>query len=158
MLSISALALLAGCSNALVVDAAENASDPDCALPMLLMPNQIGELKKRNTTSQATTGWGEPASVILRCGVPEPAPTTDPCVTVDDVDWVQVRGDEDTWQFVTYGRSPAVEVLVTPSAVSGATALATVSPAVRGIEQTAQCVDAEDADRVEGEVPSEPTS
>jgi hypothetical protein len=75
-------------------------------------------------------------------------------VSVDDVDWVQVRAEEDTWQFVTYGRTPAVEVLVTPSVVSGATALASVSTAVGGIEQTAQCVDVQDAEEVEGEVPA----
>lgn len=146
--------VLTGCSSALVVDAAEDAANPDCALPILLMPDQIGDLEQRTTTSQGTTAWGEPASVIVRCGVPEPAPTTDPCVSVDDVDWVQVRADEDTWQFVTYGRTPAVEVLVTPSVVSGATALASVSTAVGGIEQTAQCVDVQDAEEVEGEVPA----
>ena len=146
--------VLTGCADALVVDAAEDAANPDCALPILLMPDQIGDLEQRTTSSQGTTAWGEPASVIVRCGVPEPAPTTDPCVTVDGVDWVQVRGDEDTWQFVTYGRSPAVEVLVTPTVVSGANALASVSSSVSEIEQTAQCVDAQDAEQVEGEVPA----
>ena len=83
--------VLTGCADALVVDAAEDAANPDCALPILLMPDQIGDLEQRTTSSQGTTAWGEPASVIVRCGVPEPAPTTDPCVTVDGVDWVQDR-------------------------------------------------------------------
>lgn len=138
-----------------MVEAADDADHPDCALPILLMPDEIGELSKRTTSSQGTRGWGEPASVIARCGVAEPAPTTDPCVNVDGVDWVQVRGDEDTWQFVTYGRSPAVEVLVTPSVVSGATALASLSSAVSEIEQTAQCVSVEDAEQVDAPVPAQ---
>ncbi|WP_198393710.1 DUF3515 domain-containing protein [Brevibacterium yomogidense] len=153
---LTAVVTLSGCTDVLVVDPAENAADPDCALPILLMPDEIGDLPQRTTSSQGTTGWGEPASVIVRCGVPEPAPTTDPCITVDDVDWVQVRAEEDTWQFVTYGRSPAIEVLVTPSVVSGATALASVSSAVKDIEQTAACVAAEDAEQVEEDVPAQP--
>lgn len=153
--TIAAIVTLSGCTGVLVVDAAENAADPDCALPILLMPDQIGDLSQRTTSSQGTTAWGEPASVIVRCGVPEPAPTTDPCVNVDGVDWVQVRAEDDTWQFVSYGRSPAVEVLVTPSVVSGATALASVSSAVSEIEQTAQCVSAEDAEQVDEDVPTQ---
>ncbi|WP_051298048.1 DUF3515 domain-containing protein [Brevibacterium album] len=153
---IAATLGLTGCARMLVVEPAENAQDPDCALPTLMMPDTVGDLEKRTTSAQAATAWGDPASVIARCGVPEPAPTTDPCVTVDGVDWVQVRDDEETWQFVTYGRSPAVEVLVSPQEVSGATALAAVSSAVERIEQTSQCVAAEDADQVEGEVPSQP--
>ncbi|SLM99496.1 Protein of unknown function (DUF3515) [Brevibacterium sp. Mu109] len=150
----AALVTLAGCTSMLVVDPAEDAADPDCALPMLLMPDELNELQQRTTSSQGTTAWGEPASVIVRCGVAPPAPTTDPCVNVDGVDWVQVRADEDTWQFVTYGRTPAVEVLVTPTEVSGATALASVSSAVSDIEQTAECVSVEDAEQVDGEAPA----
>src|SRR5699024_9060189 len=145
---------LSGCTSMLVVEPAQQAADPDCALPILLMPDEVGELSQRTTSSQGTTAWGEPASVIVRCGVAPPAPTTDPCVSVDGVDWVQVREDEDTWQFVTYGRTPAVEVLVTPQSISGATALASVSPAVEEIEQTAECVSVEDAEQVEDEVPA----
>lgn len=150
----TALVSLSGCTGMLVVDPAEDAADPDCALPMLLMPDELNELQQRTTSSQGTTAWGEPASVIVRCGVAPPAPTTDPCVNVDGVDWVQVRAEEDTWQFVTYGRTPAVEVLVTPTEVSGATALASVSSAVSDIEQTAECVSVEDAEQVEGEAPA----
>src|SRR5699024_1073581 len=153
VLAVSTL-VLTGCSSALVVEAAEDAANPDCALPILLMPDQIGDLEQRTTSSQGTTAWGEPASVIVRCGVPEPAPTTDPCVTVDGVDGAQGRADEDTWRVVTYGCSPAVEVLVTPTVVCGANALASVASSVSEIEQTAQCVDAQAAEQVEGEVPA----
>lgn len=150
----TALVSLSGCTSMLVLDAAEEAADPDCALPILLMPDELGELPQRTTSAQGTTAWGEPASVIVRCGVAPPAPTTDPCVSVDGVDWVQVRAEEDTWQFVTYGRTPAVEVLVTPAAISGATALASVSSAVSEIEQTAECVSVEDAEQVDEETPA----
>jgi hypothetical protein len=49
--------------------------------------------------------------VVLRCGLPEPAPTTRHCLTVDGVDWV-VDESTDPVVFTSYGRSPALEVLV----------------------------------------------
>ena len=44
------------------------------------------------------------------CGLPAPAPTTDSCVVVDGVDWVVRELTDGT--AVTFGREPAIEVLV----------------------------------------------
>ncbi|MDQ2756039.1 MAG: DUF3515 domain-containing protein, partial [Actinomycetota bacterium] len=60
-------------------------------------------------SSPAVRAWGDPA-VVARCGVPEPGPSTD-CLSVDDVGWV-VTVLSDGARFVTFGRSPALEVLV----------------------------------------------
>ncbi|MEP6798948.1 MAG: hypothetical protein ABI890_12400, partial [Lapillicoccus sp.] len=49
--------------------------------------------------------------------VAEPAPSTD-CLSVNDVDWV-VTTLTDGAKFVTYGRSPALEVLVPSSVAPG---------------------------------------
>jgi hypothetical protein len=57
--------------------------------------------------------WGEPA-IIARCGLSPIGPTTDQCLDVSGVDWV-AHQLTDGVRFTTYGRSPAVEVLV-PSA------------------------------------------
>lgn len=54
--------------------------------------------------------WGSPA-IVLRCGATEVGPTTLPCIAVDGVDWV-VDDAGDPIRFVTYGRSPALEVFV----------------------------------------------
>ncbi|WXZ51180.1 DUF3515 family protein [Clavibacter tessellarius] len=44
----------------------------------------------RETDAQGTGAWGDPQStVILRCGVATPGPTTDACISYDDVDWVE---------------------------------------------------------------------
>ena len=40
-----------------------------------------------------------------------PGPTTDDCLTVNGVDWVATPLSDGT-RFVTYGRDPAVEVLI----------------------------------------------
>jgi hypothetical protein len=49
--------------------------------------------------------------VVWRCGVTPPGPTTDECIEVDGVDWVR-HPLADGSSFTTYGRDPAVQVLV----------------------------------------------
>ncbi len=58
----------------------------------------------------AVHAWGDPA-IVARCGVAAPGPTTDDCLTVNGVDWVATPLSDGT-RFVTYGRDPAVEVLI----------------------------------------------
>lgn len=58
----------------------------------------------------AVHAWGDPA-IIARCGVPEPGPTADQCLTVSGVDWI-VQPLSDGTRFTTFGRSPALEVLI----------------------------------------------
>ena len=79
------------------------------------LPDQVhGQDRVRTTSdSPAVAAWGDPA-VIWRCGVEPPGPTTDECLDVDGVDWV-VHVLDDGASFTTFGREPAVQVLV-PSA------------------------------------------
>ncbi|MDQ4502237.1 DUF3515 family protein [Sinomonas sp. ASV322] len=79
---------LAACSAPVSVDPAPDAANPACAPEMIALPDSLGTAALRKTTSQATAAWGDPAAVVLRCGVPTPGPTTDRCVTVNGVDWV----------------------------------------------------------------------
>jgi hypothetical protein len=82
---------------------------------MLAMPDTVGGLPRRGTTSQATDAWGSEYPIVAKCGVDVPAPTTDPCVTIDtvgySVDWI-VHDGADAWVATTYGRNPAFEVTV----------------------------------------------
>ena len=39
------------------------------------LPETVDGLERRETNAQATGAWGNPASVLLRCGVPTPGPT-----------------------------------------------------------------------------------
>ena len=108
-------ALLAGCSQPLVVDPAPYAADPDCARVMLAMPDSVGGLGVRGTTSQATSAYGGEAPIVVRCGVEPPGPTVDTCVAVDaetgTQDWLVVE-ETAQWRATSFGRSPAVEVLI----------------------------------------------
>lgn len=143
---LALLAALAGCAPTLTVEPAPSPDDPACADVMLRMPEEIDGSTDRDTSSQGTEAWGDPAIAIVRCGMEPPAPTTDSCVNVSGVDWISTEESEDYWRFVSYGRSPALEVLVDPTAVAGATVLAEISPAIAQIEPYAECVGAESAE------------
>lgn len=143
---------LAACSNAIPVTAAPEAADPLCAEVVLALPRELGGMPRLTAGGQATAAWGDRRDpVILRCGVEPPGPTTDPCVTAEDadraVDWVAVSGPEDadglaTWTFTTYGRSPAVEVVVPASVTAqhSTSFLIDLGPAVARVEQTRACL------------------
>lgn len=103
-----------------MVAPAPHANDPACGVVLQLAPQELVGLERRTTTSQSSRAWGTTDPVVLRCGVEPPGPSTEQCVRVTDttgraVDWIAVEAD-DAWTFVTYGRIPAVEVVV-PSAV-----------------------------------------
>jgi hypothetical protein len=137
---------LSGCSRTVIVEPAEDAANPKCADIMLTLPDEISGQKARTTSSQGTKAWGDPNIAVLRCGVTPPGPTTDQCVSVSGVDWISKPEDDDdaTWKFTSYGRKPAVEVLVNRKAESGNDVLAAVSPALAKIKPEAKCVGAED--------------
>ena len=132
VLALSVLALLtaAACAPAISVQVAPHATDPVCAAVVLALPAELASHPRLDTTSQATTAWGDPAApIVLRCGVEPPGPTTAKCVTATDgagtsVDWIAVEGAAGsdggaTWTFTTYGREPAVEVTVPPEVTKG---------------------------------------
>ena len=109
------------------------------------LPEQIGDeslvepLERRDTTAQGTAAWGDPSAITLRCGMPEPAPSTQRCLEVGGVDWLEVAQEESVWTFVSYGRSPATEVVIDTNVVSAVTALEAVSSAVDRTERVGAC-------------------
>ena len=139
---------LAGCARTVIVEPAQDAANPECADIMLTLPDEIAGEQARRTSSQGTKAWGDPSIAVLRCGVTPPGPTTDQCVSVSGVDWISKPTDDDdsTWAFTSYGRTPAVEVLVDRRAESGNDVLAAISPALAKIEPEAECVGAEDVE------------
>ncbi|WP_353828252.1 DUF3515 domain-containing protein [Agromyces sp. SYSU T0242] len=136
--------LLTACSQAVPFDPAPDAADADCASVVVRLPDEVAGLERRETTAQGTGAWGSPAAVLLRCGVEPPGPTTLRCVSVDDVDWIIDESDAPRYRFITYGRTPAVEVLVDNDAVAGSTAVADLSGAVAAIPADGGCTDLED--------------
>ncbi|WP_344104122.1 DUF3515 family protein [Myceligenerans crystallogenes] len=117
----AAVTITAACAPVIGVEAAPEAADPECASVVLALPDALAEdLVRIDTNSQATAAWGAPgAAVTLRCGVEPPGPSAQ-CQSVEgadgtSVDWIVATDDEGTWSFTTYGREPAVEVVVPPA-------------------------------------------
>ena len=141
----AALFALTGCASAVTLPPAEEASAPSCASVVVSLGQEIGDqslpepLERRDVTGQGTAAFGNPSAVTLRCGMPQPAPSTDRCITVGEVDWLEVAAEENVWTFVSYGRSPATEVVIDTNVVSAVTALEGVSSAVARTERVGAC-------------------
>lgn len=139
------------------MDAAPAADDPLCAEVMLAMPEEIDDRQQRETGSQGTSVWGDPARIVVRCGVEPPGPTPEVCVSAEGVDWLAVEetraedvvvgegeeGDADQWRLISYGREPAVEVLLDAGEVPSSTVMLAMAGAVENIEQTRECTETE---------------
>lgn len=139
LIAAAALAapLLSSCASAVGVDPGQDAADPVCAEVFVALPDRIGDAERRETTSQSTAAWGDPP-VVARCGVEPPGPTTERCLGVSDVDWVQSTLDGGT-RFTTYGRVPALDVSV-PDGVAADGVLGALAPAAAVLEVDARCL------------------
>lgn len=110
-------------------------SDPACTRLATALPSTLLKAKRRDTdpSSPALAAWGDPA-IVLRCGVTPPGPTTEQCIAVDGIDWV-ARAVDGGYDFTTYGRVPAVQVLVPKHYAPETFALTGLSSAVGAIPQ-----------------------
>lgn len=140
ILALSLFALT-GCAATVNLEAAQDANDPACAEVSVRYPDQIGELQQRYTNAQATTAYGEPASVLVRCGLEPVFASTLPCVSAGEVDWLVDDADAPNFRFISFGRTPAVEVIVDSENASGITTLESLSQAVSKLPATAFCTE-----------------
>ncbi|PTW90558.1 uncharacterized protein DUF3515 [Microbacteriaceae bacterium MWH-Ta3] len=136
--------VLTGCASTVPLNAAVLANDPTCAEVMVRLPDTIGELERRSTNAQSTAAWGDPAAVLLRCGLEPTGPSELPCFTVNGIDWLRDDAQAPAFVFTTYGRTPSVEIVIDSEATSGTEALDALGNAVGMIPATAECLSAED--------------
>ena len=94
---------------------------------MVRLPSTISGESRRFTDAQSTAAWGDPASVIMTCGVTQLGPTTLPCRPVAGVDWVIDDTDAPRYRVTTFDRAPAVEIYLDNDVVSSADVLETLS-------------------------------
>lgn len=144
--TISAVVALGmvGCAGQVPMKPAADSNNPECANVTVRLPDTVAELSKRETNAQATGAWGSPAAVLLTCGVDIPGPSTLPCVSVNDVDWIEDDSQAPLYRYTTYGRTPAVEVIIDSDAVSGTTTLVDLGPAVSVLPAESKCTDFSD--------------
>ena len=111
----TAAASLVACSRDIPVTLPDGAHTAACTSLDSHWPRTVAgrESAAVEPSSPSARAWGDPA-IIAICGYAAPPPSTLECIAVDGVDWV-VQPRSNGVQFTTYGREPALDVLV-PSA------------------------------------------
>lgn len=147
---------LVACTPAVPMKPADDATNPLCAdvIVRLRTVPEIDNHERRTTDAQATGAWGSPAAILLRCGVPVPGPSTLQCATVKGIDWLRDASGAPNYVFTTYGRDPAVEVIVNGDEASGTEALIALSNAVGSIPATRACTNPDDVLNIPEPTPS----
>lgn len=150
--AVTLAAALAGCSSTVPLEPAADANNPGCADVIVRLPDSVSDQQRRETNAQATGAWGSPTSVLLYCGVEVPSASTQRCIQVDGIYWLVDDTNEPTYVLRSYGREPAIDVVV-DSAVTGATpVLMDLSRAVSWTTPNGhECTDLDDADIIAGE-------
>ena len=141
---ITLAAGLTGCTNAVSMSAAPSADAAACAAVQVRLPATVdSKFDLRNTNAQATAAWGEPEVAIYHCGVAVPTVSDLPCFSQGGVDWIRDdRGDQVV--FTTFGRSPAVQVVV-DSTKTTSTVVQELSDAVSSLPKDGhECLDPDD--------------
>jgi hypothetical protein len=144
-LGLTGLVVLSGCAPTVNLEAAEQANTAECANMTVRLPDTIAGEARRSVNAQATAAWGDPVSIIVRCGVPLPEPTVLPCFDVAGIDWLRDDRDAPRFIFTTYGLNPATEVIVDSERASGTEALLELARAVGSQSEPVQrCIDPSD--------------
>lgn len=128
------------------MQAAKDANNPACADVIVRLPDSVDGLERRYTNAQATGAWGDPASVLLYCGIEPSGPTTDSCVSVNGIDWIMDESRAPLYRFAAYGRSPGLEVVIDASKnVSGTNVISDLGYAVSQLPQERKCTSVRDS-------------
>ncbi|MDJ1113612.1 DUF3515 family protein [Microbacterium dauci] len=146
LLLVLGAALLSGCTSTVALEPADDAGDPRCADVMVRLPDVLEGEDRRWTDAQSTAAWGDPSAIIFACGVTPSGPSTLPCQTVEGVDWIVDDSEAPLYRITTYGRVPAIEILVDYDTVSSSEAVRTVSALITDdFDVESQCTTLEDA-------------
>lgn len=127
------------------IASAPRAERPECEQAATRYPDRLAGQNLSFTGRPGVAVWGDNA-VVLRCGLTPPAPTLDPCATVNGVDWVFREGRSENGKkvIITYGRTPAVEAVVSDEVTAIDTVLVDLSRLVEPIKKYTKCLNADD--------------
>lgn len=131
--------MLTGCASTVSLEPAEDSNDPACADVTVRLPDEIDGQTRRWTDAQATGAWGDPAAVLVTCGVMPPGPTEEKCITIGGVDWIVDETKAPKFLVTTYGRTPAVQVFYDNEIVSGNDVLDRLSTTVSQLPVDGEC-------------------
>lgn len=119
VLALGCALTLTSCGAVAVPTPEADPTNPRCAEIIVSLPDTLLGLDRSETTAQSTAAWGHgDSTIVLRCGVTPPPPTTDLCTTIaarngKEIDWI-VKEDEARMivHMTTYGREPAIDITV----------------------------------------------
>ena len=143
-ISMFLLVFVSGCTQAVNLEAADDSNNPNCADVSVRLPDMLGENRLRYTNAQATAAWGNPAAILLRCGLETVEVSALPCVTAGTTDWLVDESAAPKYRFISYATIPAVEVIVDSEVASGITALEGLSQAMSVLPRTKVCTELAD--------------
>lgn len=106
---------------------------------MVALPSIVAGQQRHWTDAQSTAAWGSPSAVIFACGVTAPAATTERCITLAGIDWVVDEKAAPRYLVTTFGRTPAVQLMIDNRIVGSNDVLADLAPAITNIAATAHC-------------------
>ena len=121
------------------LEAAEDSNNPNCADVSVRLPDMLGGNQIRYTNAQATAAWGNPAAILLRCGLEAVEVSALPCVTAGTTDWLVDESEAPKYRFISYATTPAVEVIVDSEVASGISTLEGLSQAMSVLPRTKVC-------------------
>jgi len=148
---------LSGCVSIVPMEPADDANDPGCADVVVRLPDTGAGQDRRETNAQATGAWGSPASVLLYCGVEVPSASTQRCIQVDGIFWLVDDTKAPSYVLRSYGREPAIDVVVDSEVAGPTPALMDLSRAVSyTVPNGHECTDLDDADIIDSTTPSAP--
>ena len=137
----SALVFLTGCTPMVTLEPAEDANNAECAEIIVRLPDELAGEQKRRVNAQSTAAWGEPVSVILRCGLEPVEVSALPCVSAGDIDWLVDDANAPSFRFISYARFPATEVIIDSTKLAGVTVLEQLSSTIGILPATKRCTE-----------------
>jgi hypothetical protein len=136
-----ALVLLTGCAPMVALEPAEDANNAECAEIIVRLPDELAGEQIRRVNAQSTGAWGEPVSVILRCGLEPVEVSALPCVTAGEIDWLVDDSNAPSFRFVSFARFPATEVIIDSTRLAGVTVLEQLSSTIAILPATKRCTE-----------------
>jgi hypothetical protein len=123
------------------LEPAEDANNAECAEVIVRLPDELAGEPKRRVNAQSTAAWGEPVSVILRCGLEPVEFSALPCVNTGEIDWLVDDSNAPSYRFISYARFPATEVIIDSTKLAGVTVLEQLSSTIGILPATKRCTE-----------------
>jgi hypothetical protein len=123
------------------LEPAEDANNAECAEIIVRLPDELAGEPKRRVNAQSTAAWGEPVSVILRCGLEPVEVSALPCVNTGEIDWLVDDSNAPSYRFISYARFPATEVIIDSTKLAGVTVLEQLSSTIGILPATKRCTE-----------------